>query len=180
MTWYVATRWYRAPEILLGNTGYNYSVDIWSVGCIMAEMLTGRPLFPGTDQIDQLLKIFSLVGTPGAVLLAKIPSEHARKYIKSLPKCMKKNFAEVFIGASPSAIDLLEKMLDLDSDTRIDATTALAHPYFKQLADPSDEPTAEVFDQTFEDQNLSIPEWKRLVYQEVQSVHPVLKPGSCR
>ena len=60
-----------------------------------------------------------------------------------------------------AAIDLLEKMLDLDADTRIDATAALAHPYLKQYADTSDEPTAEVFDQTFEDQNLSIPEWKR-------------------
>ena len=60
-----------------------------------------------------------------------------------------------------AAIDLLEKMLDLDADTRIDATAALAHPYLTQYADTSDEPTAEVFDQTFEDQDLSIPEWKR-------------------
>ncbi|XP_041350047.1 mitogen-activated protein kinase 14A-like isoform X2 [Gigantopelta aegis] len=173
MTGYVATRWFRAPEIMLSWMRYNYNVDIWSVGCIMAEMLTGRPLFPGTDHIDQLTKILSLVGTPGEALLKKITSNDARNFIESLPKWKKKNFSEVFIGASPLAIDLLEKMLDLDADTRIDATAALAHPYLRQYADSSDEPTAEVFDQTFEDQNLTIPEWKRLVYQEVQSVHPV-------
>uniref|UniRef100_A0A2I3GMD6 mitogen-activated protein kinase n=2 Tax=Hominoidea TaxID=314295 RepID=A0A2I3GMD6_NOMLE len=75
MTGYVATRWYRAPEIMLNWMHYNQTVDIWSVGCIMAELLTGRTLFPGTDHIDQLKLILRLVGTPGAELLKKISSE---------------------------------------------------------------------------------------------------------
>ncbi|KAL4227017.1 Mitogen-activated protein kinase 14 [Mactra antiquata] len=172
MTGYVATRWYRAPEIMLNWMHYNQTVDVWSIGCIMAEMLTGRPLFPGTDHIDQLTKILSLVGSPNDKLLAKISSEEARNYIKQLPKWEKKDFRQVFAGANPFAIDLLERMLDLDADTRITAEQALAHPYLKQYADPSDEPTADKYDQSFEDLDLSIPEWRKLVYEEVTSFVP--------
>ncbi|XP_058498962.1 mitogen-activated protein kinase 14A isoform X3 [Solea solea] len=75
MTGYVATRWYRAPEIMLNWMHYNMTVDIWSVGCIMAELLTGRTLFPGTDHIDQLKLIMQVVGTPGPELLMKISSD---------------------------------------------------------------------------------------------------------
>ncbi|XP_078402753.1 mitogen-activated protein kinase 14 isoform X3 [Cetorhinus maximus] len=75
MTGYVATRWYRAPEIMLNWMHYNQTVDIWSVGCIMAELLTGKTLFPGTDHIDQLKLIMQLVGTPGPELLMKISSD---------------------------------------------------------------------------------------------------------
>lgn len=172
MTGYVATRWYRAPEIMLNWMHYNQTVDIWSVGCIMAEMLTGHPLFPGTDHIDQLTKILSLVGSPASKLLSKINSEEARNYIKSLPRWEKKDFKVVFQGANPLAIDLLEKMLDLDADTRITATQALAHPYLRQYADPTDEPTASSYDQSYEDLDLTIPEWRRYVYDEVISYKP--------
>ncbi|KPP60638.1 mitogen-activated protein kinase 14A-like [Scleropages formosus] len=176
MTGYVATRWYRAPEIMLNWMHYNMTVDIWSVGCIMAELLTGRTLFPGTDRIlslpglgetwrsarniDQLKLIMLLVGTPGPELLMKISSESARNYINSLPHMPKRNFADVFIGANPQAVDLLEKMLVLDTDKRITAAEALAHPYFSQYHDPDDEPEAEPYDQSFESRELEIEEWK--------------------
>ncbi|XP_010145906.1 PREDICTED: mitogen-activated protein kinase 11-like [Eurypyga helias] len=76
MTGYVATRWYRAPEIMLNWMHYNQTVDIWSVGCIMAELLKGKALFPGDDYIDQLKRIMEVVGTPSSELLKKISSEH--------------------------------------------------------------------------------------------------------
>uniref|UniRef100_A0A8D3DPV3 mitogen-activated protein kinase n=1 Tax=Scophthalmus maximus TaxID=52904 RepID=A0A8D3DPV3_SCOMX len=151
MTGYVATRWYRAPEIMLNWMHYNMTVDIWSVGCIMAELLTGRTLFPGTDHIDQLKLILMLVGTPEPELLMKISSECARNYISSLPNMPKRNFADVFIGANPQAVDLLEKMLVLDTDKRITA-----------YHDPDDEPEAEPYDQSFESRELEIEEWKRM------------------
>ncbi|XP_058860907.1 mitogen-activated protein kinase 14A-like isoform X3 [Acipenser ruthenus] len=172
MTGYVATRWYRAPEIMLNWMHYNQTVDIWSVGCIMAELLTGRTLFPGTDHIDQLKLIMLLVGTPGSELLMKLSSESARNYIKTLPHMPKRNFADVFIGANPTAVDLLEKMLVLDTDKRITAAEALAHPYFTQYHDPDDEPEAEPYDQSFESRELEIEEWKRLTYEEVISFEP--------
>uniref|UniRef100_H2MN76 mitogen-activated protein kinase n=1 Tax=Oryzias latipes TaxID=8090 RepID=H2MN76_ORYLA len=172
MTGYVATRWYRAPEIMLNWMHYNMTVDIWSVGCIMAELLTGRTLFPGTDHIDQLKLIMMLVGTPGPELLMKISSEPARNYINSLPHMPKRNFADVFIGANPLAVDLLEKMLVLDTDKRITASEALAHPYFAQYHDPDDEPEAEPYDQSFESRELEIEEWRSLIYDEVLSFEP--------
>uniref|UniRef100_A0A7N8XWZ1 mitogen-activated protein kinase n=1 Tax=Mastacembelus armatus TaxID=205130 RepID=A0A7N8XWZ1_9TELE len=159
MTGYVATRWYRAPEIMLNWMHYNMTVDIWSVGCIMAELLTGRTLFPGTDhllQFNSAVNYFS----------------QARNYINSLPHMPKRNFADVFIGANPLAVDLLEKMLVLDTDKRITASEALAHPYFAQYHDPDDEPEAEPYDQSFESRELEIEEWKSLTYEEVLSFVP--------
>uniref|UniRef100_A0A3P8YUP2 mitogen-activated protein kinase n=1 Tax=Esox lucius TaxID=8010 RepID=A0A3P8YUP2_ESOLU len=172
MTGYVATRWYRAPEIMLNWMHYNMTVDIWSVGCIMAELLTGRTLFPGTDHINQLQQIMRLTGTPPATLISRMPSHEARNYINSLPSMPKRNFADVFIGANPLAVDLLEKMLVLDTDKRITASAALAHPYFAQYHDPDDEPEAEPYDQSFESRELEIEEWKRLTYEEVCSFEP--------
>ncbi|CAL1606069.1 unnamed protein product [Knipowitschia caucasica] len=174
MTGYVATRWYRAPEIMLNWMHYNMTVDIWSVGCIMAELLTGRTLFPGTDHIDQLKLIMHLVGTPEPSLLKKISSDSARSYVMSLPILAKRNFADVFIGANPLAVDLLEKMLVLDTDQRITAAEALAHAYFCQYHDPDDEPVADPYDQSFESRELDIEEWKRLTYEEVISFEPPL------
>ncbi|XP_075859515.1 mitogen-activated protein kinase 14 isoform X2 [Microcebus murinus] len=172
MTGYVATRWYRAPEIMLNWMHYNQTVDIWSVGCIMAELLTGRTLFPGTDHINQLQQIMRLTGTPPAYLINRMPSHEARNYIQSLTQMPKMNFANVFIGANPLAVDLLEKMLVLDSDKRITAAQALAHAYFAQYHDPDDEPVADPYDQSFESRDLLIDEWKSLTYDEVISFVP--------
>ncbi|GFR25247.1 mitogen-activated protein kinase 14 [Trichonephila clavata] len=172
MTGYVATRWYRAPEIMLNWMHYNQTVDIWSVGCIMAELLTSKTLFPGTDHIDQLTRIMFLCGKPDEEFLDKINSEEARNYIRSLPAITKKNFKDVFSGAHPDAINLLEKMLELDADKRPTATEALAHPYLAQYADPTDEPIAEPYDESFEDKELQVAEWRRLVYEELQTFKP--------
>ncbi|KAK4292508.1 hypothetical protein Pmani_034732 [Petrolisthes manimaculis] len=172
MTGYVATRWYRAPEIMLNWMHYNQTVDIWSVGCIMAELLTGRTLFPGADHIQQLNLIMELLGTPPQEYLTRITSESARNYIRSLPHMRKKDFRQVFRGANPLAVDLLEKMLELDSERRVTAAGALAHPYLAQYADPSDEPDSDQYDQSFEDMELPTEKWKELVYKEVTNFHP--------
>ncbi|WAR25802.1 MK14-like protein [Mya arenaria] len=124
---------------LARHTDDQMTVDVWSIGCIMAEMLTGRPLFPGTDHIDQLTRILSLVGTPQDALLDKISSK------EQLPKWEKKDFKKVFEGANPMA------------------EQALAHPYLSQYADPSDEPTAPKYDESFESMEYSIPEWRSVI-----------------
>nr|CAD7407985.1 unnamed protein product [Timema poppensis] len=183
MTGYVATRWYRAPEIMLNWMHYNQTVDIWSVGCIMAELLTGRTLFPGTDRIlyqlsniHQLNLIMELLGTPRDEFMQKISSESARNYIQSLPPLRKKEFKEVFKGANPLAIDLLEKMLELDADRRITAEEALAHKYLAQYADPSDEPVSAAYDQSFEDMEMHVEKWKGTIlrYHVCVCVHNAL------
>jgi len=175
MTGYVATRWYRAPEIMLNWMHYTLTVDIWSVGCIMAEMLTGKTLFPGSDHIDQLTRILNVCGTPDEETLNKITSEEARNYIRSMKYMEKKNFSEYFKGANPLAIDLLEKMLELDADKRIHAGQALSHPYLAQYADPSDEPISLAYDQTFEDFDLTVDQWKEYVWSEVKNFKPPVK-----
>ncbi|XP_031552249.1 mitogen-activated protein kinase 14-like [Actinia tenebrosa] len=167
MTGYVATRWYRAPEIMLNWMHYNQTVDIWSVGCIMAELLTGKTLFPGNDHIDQLTKIMKLVGKPSVDFLQKIVSDSARTYIEQMPNYSKTPFTQYFLGANPQAVDLLEKMLNLDADERITATQALSHPYLSNFADPNDEPICDAFDQSFEARDLTVEEWRKLVYNEI-------------
>uniref|UniRef100_A0AAQ4PN70 mitogen-activated protein kinase n=1 Tax=Gasterosteus aculeatus aculeatus TaxID=481459 RepID=A0AAQ4PN70_GASAC len=157
MTGYVATRWYRAPEIMLNWMHYNQNVDIWSVGCIMGELLKGKVLFPGTDYIDQLKRIMEVVGTPTPDLLKKICSEH----LCLQPFCL-------FL--SPIAVHLLKRMLVLDCDGRISANEALSHPYFSQYHDPDDEPVAPPYDQTLESKDRTLEEWKELVFEEVNCV----------
>lgn len=87
----------------------------------------------------------------------------------------KRSFKDVFQGANPLAIDLLEKMLELDADKRITAEQALAHPYFKKFSDPSDEPTSPPYDQSFEDMELPTEKWKELVFQEASTFVPELQ-----
>uniref|UniRef100_A0A4W4DU54 mitogen-activated protein kinase n=1 Tax=Electrophorus electricus TaxID=8005 RepID=A0A4W4DU54_ELEEL len=101
MTGYVVTRWYRAPEVILNWMHYSQTVDIWSVGCIMAEMLLGRPLFKGNDHLDQLREIMKITGTPSQDFIMKLQSQDAKNYIRSLPKVPKKDLHSIFFKASP-------------------------------------------------------------------------------
>ncbi len=167
MTGYVATRWYRAPEIMLNWMHYRQNVDVWSVGCIMAELLLGKVLFPGDDHMDQLKRIMDKVGTPNEELLKKIQSDVARNYIRILPRMERKNFKVVFPNASSQAVDLLEKMLQLDPDKRLDAAQALEHPYLCQYHDPDDEPIADPLAFDFS-MDLSIAQWRGLIWHEIE------------
>lgn len=172
MTGYVVCRWYRAPEIILNWMHYDSKVDIWSVGCILGEMITRKALFKGVDHIDQLSKILILVGKPPEDFIQRISSRDAQSYIRSLPNMPRKDFKKIFPTANPLAIDLLENMLDLDPCRRIDVESALKHPYIAQYHDPSDEPVAAKFDDSFESLSLDIQGWRKRVYKEVISFKP--------
>ncbi|KAH6558927.1 hypothetical protein KP509_1Z037600 [Ceratopteris richardii] len=127
----VVTLWYRAPEILLGSRHYSTPVDVWSVGCIFAEMVNQRPLFPGDSEIDELFKIFRVLGTPNEEVW---PGVTALPDFKSaFPKWPAKDLATVVPGLDAAGIDLLGKMLCLDPSQRITARSALGHEYFKDL-----------------------------------------------
>jgi p38 MAP kinase len=181
MTGYVSTRYYRAPEIMLTWQKYDVEVDIWSAGCIFAEMLEGKPLFPGKDHVNQFSIITELLGTPPDDVINTIASENVGcfqsklsplqlltwcvpqtlRFVKSLPKRERQPLKNKFKNADPSAIDLLERMLVFDPKKRVTATEALGHDYLAPYHDPTDEPVAdEKFDWSFNDADLPVDTWK--------------------
>ncbi|XP_053459276.1 mitogen-activated protein kinase 13 isoform X1 [Nycticebus coucang] len=181
MTGYVVTRWYRAPEVILSWMHYNQTVDIWSVGCIMAEMLTGKTLFKGKDYLDQLTQILKVTGVPGAEFVQKLNDKAAKAYIQSLPQSPKKDFTQLFPKASPQATDLLEKILELDVDKRLTASQALTHPFFEPFWDPEEETEAQQpFVDPLEHQKLTVDEWKQHIYKEIVNFSPVARKDSRR
>ncbi|KAI6748671.1 hypothetical protein HG530_015444 [Fusarium avenaceum] len=174
MTGYVSTRYYRAPEIMLTWQKYDIEVDIWSAGCIFAEMLEGKPLFPGKDHVNQFSIITELLGTPPDDVINTIASENTLRFVKSLPKRERQPLRNKFKNADDSAIDLLERMLVFDPKKRITATEALAHDYLSPYHDPTDEPVAEEkFDWSFNDADLPVDTWKIMMYSEILDYHNV-------
>ncbi|KAJ1836285.1 MAPK protein hog1 [Coemansia sp. RSA 2706] len=168
MTGYVSTRYYRAPEIMLTWQKYDVAVDIWSTGCIFAEMFEGTPLFPGKDHVDQFSIITELLGTPPDDVIQTIGSENTLRFVQMLPQREPVPFTTRFPTIDPLAIDLLEKMLVFDPRKRITAAEALAHPYLETYHDEADEPVAEtVFDWSFNDADLPVEEWKVMMYNEI-------------
>ena len=128
----VVTLWYRAPDVLLGSRTYNTSIDIWSAGCIMAEMYTGRPLFPGTRNDDQLIKIFRLMGTPSERTwpgISQLP-----EYNPNFQSFATQNLQMIVPQIDPLGLDLLTRMLQLRPDHRCSANEALRHPWFADLS----------------------------------------------
>ncbi|XP_037703684.1 mitogen-activated protein kinase 12 isoform X8 [Choloepus didactylus] len=177
MTGYVVTRWYRAPEVILSWMHYTQTVDIWSVGCIMAEMITGQTLFKGSDHLDQLKEIVKVTGTPSPDFVQRLQSADAKNYMKGLPELEKKDFASILTNASPLAVNLLEKMLVLDAEQRVTAAEALAHPYFESLHDPEEEPRTQKYDDSSDLAERTLEDWRRVTYKEVLSFKPPLQLG---
>ncbi|EIM81748.1 Pkinase-domain-containing protein [Stereum hirsutum FP-91666 SS1] len=126
----VVTLWYRAPDVLLGSRTYSTSIDVWSCGCIFAEMISGVPLFRGRDAQDQLVHIMRIIGTPEDRTLRKMAAENPDLQIKQYPRYPKLPFQQVLPKASLQACDLLDRLLQFDPAKRISAAEAIKHPYF--------------------------------------------------
>ncbi|XP_018914243.2 cyclin-dependent kinase 2 [Bemisia tabaci] len=127
----VVTLWYRAPEILLGTKIYTTAVDLWSVGCIFAEMLTKKPLFPGDSEIDQLFRIFRTLGTPDEDSwpgVTQLPD-----YKAVFPYWEQQELKEVVPRLDEEGIDLFSKLVKYDPVSRISARSALKHPFFANV-----------------------------------------------
>eukprot|EP00930_Biecheleria_cincta_P015467 TRINITY_DN128_c0_g1_i1.p1 TRINITY_DN128_c0_g1~~TRINITY_DN128_c0_g1_i1.p1 ORF type:complete len:423 (-),score=96.99 TRINITY_DN128_c0_g1_i1:291-1559(-) len=139
LTDYVATRWYRAPELLLGSTAYTKGVDQWSVGCILGELLSGKPFFPGTSTMNQLDRVMEVTGRPSAEDVESMKSAFAATMLESVPFSKQKHLAEIFPSASPDAHDLIRRCLQFNPTKRISAKDALPHPFVVQFHNPDDE-----------------------------------------
>lgn len=127
----VVTLWYRAPEILLGSQRYSTPVDIWSVGCIFAEMMTKRPLFHGDSEIDQLFRIFRTLTTPTDETWPGVTS--LPDYKPTFPNWKTNQLASAVQRLDNTGLDLLQQMLIYDPANRISAKKALNHIYFANL-----------------------------------------------
>jgi mitogen-activated protein kinase 1/3 len=171
---HVVTRWYRAPEIILLEKDYNKEIDVWSLGCVFAEMLSmvkanaphfieRGPLFPGQScfplspdmygnkrpghpctENDQLNLIFNLIGTPNQEDLMSIQDPKAREYVASFPARQGQSILDYLPGCSAHEVDILAKMLSFNPKRRISLNQLIEHPYFNSVRDPSKEDLANV------------------------------------
>ncbi|KAI1716665.1 protein kinase domain-containing protein [Ditylenchus destructor] len=180
MTPYVVTRYYRAPEVILG-IGYSANVDVWSIGCIFAELIVGRVLFPGTDHVDQWTKIVEIVGTPGSHFTQKLQNT-VRQYVENRPRCEARPWTSLFpdnlfpenidqrLNAA-NARDLLSKMLVIDPQHRITVQEALNHPYVHLWYDTTEVegPPPNHYDASVECADHTVDDWKALIYSEIKA-----------
>ncbi|XGW28776.1 hypothetical protein V3C99_008512 [Haemonchus contortus] len=183
MSDYVVTRYYRAPEVILGLP-YSEKVDIWSVGCIFAEMINHRVLFPGLDRVDQWSKIINEMGTPGEDFIKQLGNS-AAMYVRSLPSQTGKSIEEIApdanflketenVKANLTAEwgrDLLAKMLVINPDNRYSVEESLNHPYVKvwfrdeEVNAPQSENR---YNEEIDCADRPLSEWKELIYDEVK------------
>ncbi|KAL1824718.1 hypothetical protein ACET3Z_011496 [Daucus carota] len=173
---YVATRWYRAPE-LCGSffSKYTPAIDMWSIGCIFAELLNGKPLFPGKNVVHQLDLMTDLLGTPPPESIARIRNEKARRYLSSMRKKQPVPFTQKFPNVDASALRLLERLIAFDPKDRPSAEEALADPYFQGLANVDREPSTRPISKLefeFERRKLAKDDVRELIYREILEYHP--------
>jgi len=194
LTKHVVTRWYRAPELILLESNYNCSIDLWSVGCVLSELLSmqkesfdkpqdRKALFPGKscfplsadhplaykDKDDQLSVIFDTIGTPSEEDINDVTSKKARTYLRQLPKRPPQDFKEKYPGADPLVLDLLRKLLHFNPRKRLTAEEALDHEYLKDVRDATAEQksnTDPIFFE-FEDAPITKSMIKELIIKEV-------------
>ncbi len=173
LTQYVTTRWYRAPEVILCPSKYSKAMDIWSIGCIFAEIMARCPLFRGENYLDQIKKITDILGSPNENDMSYISDQQAIKFITELPKKKKISFKEIYPNGNPLAIDLLEKMLCFNPKNRINTEQCLNHPYFKEIRDKNLEITAlHSFDWSFDKIELNKQNLQKLIYEQSLYFHP--------
>ena len=131
---YISSRYYRAPELIFGSTGYTSAIDVWSAGCVLAEMLLGQPLFPGGSGVDQLVEIIKVLGTPARDEIQSMNENYKEFRFPLIPQ---QPWIKVFRqGVPPDAIDLVSKLLQYSPTKRCTALEALTHPFFDELREP--------------------------------------------
>ncbi|KAJ7224365.1 kinase-like protein [Mycena pura] len=179
LTEYVATRWYRAPEIMLGFREYDTAIDVWSIGCILAELLSSQPIFKGKDYVDQLKKILDVLGSPEETVLQKIASDKARAYVRSLPISKKRPFHKILPTADMQALELLSHMLTFDPDQRFTVTEVLEHPWLSGYHEPEEEPDCpDIYEKWKAIEELeTLDDFRRALWDEIQDYRKEIRGG---
>merc|ERR1712217_817877 len=139
LTDYVVTRWYRAPEVVLLASEYTESIDVWSVGCILCELIGRKPIFTGKDHLDQIKKIIQVVGTPSEADLDWLPAKSpARAFIKKVPTATKQNWKSVYPKATDDGVEAIDKMLTFHPKQRLNVHDVVRLKYYSSLHMPDD------------------------------------------
>jgi len=181
LTDYVATRWYRAPEILLGSTTYTKGVDMWSVGCILGELLGGKPMFPGTSTTNQIDRILEVTGRPSKEDIEAIQSEFAAQMLENLPDPpAPRTMENMYPNADSDSIDMLQKLLMFNPDKRMTAEEALEHPYVAQFHAPDEEITCEkiINIRIDDDKKLTVAAYRDELYTSIIKVNVETKKAN--
>ncbi|NXN97441.1 MK15 kinase, partial [Rhinopomastus cyanomelas] len=179
LTEYVATRWYRAPEILLSSQSYTKGVDMWSIGCILGEMLLGKPLFPGTSTVNQIEQILKVIPAPSPEDILAVQSDYMASVINHMSSWQRATLEEILPSSTPlAALDLLKKLLVFNPNKRLTAEEALQHPYVKRFHCPAREPSLDydVILPLGDDIQLSVAEYRNKLHEMINkkklNVHP--------
>ena len=166
---YVATRWYRAPEILLGSQSYNKAVDMWSAGCILAELITGKVLFTGKSTLNQIELIIELLGRPSNEEIDSLGSPLARNILSNITSQKTRSFTQLFSSEGRDGLDLLRRLLAFSPTERITVEDALKHPYVKGFHCEEDEIVCKKVIKLPVDDNikLSLKEYREAIYKDI-------------
>jgi serine/threonine protein kinase len=167
---YICSRYYRAPELIFGSTKYTTSIDVWSLGCVLGELLIGQPLFPGETSVDQLVEIVRVLGTPTKQEIEAMNKNYTEfKFPQVKHNPWNKVFQDRKPEAPKEAVELLQQFLKYDPLERVLPLDALAHPFFDELRDPkarlpNGKPLPPLFDFTQDElRMLSDPELKNKI-----------------
>jgi len=165
---YVSTLWYHAPEGFLFGNNYGTKVDVWAVGCIMAELLLSRPLFPGTDKLSQLRLIMETIcGKPSPELIKTITDTKIRSFIEELPDIERISLKALLPELKENDLNLMEGMLKFSAEDRISVERALEHPYFENLHDINDEPISDnIYTDDLDEKDLTESDYRALIIEE--------------
>ena len=169
LTEYVATRWYRAPEILLGSTKYTKGVDMWSMGCILGEMMLGKPMFPGNSTLNQIERVLQITGRPSPEDIASIQSPQTAAILETIPPTKTKKLTDLFPTISEDAMDLLKKLLQFNPSKRLTVEQTLQHPYVAQFHSDEDEPNCKkIIEIPLDDHKYAIKDYREKLYGDIR------------
>ena len=171
ITNYVATRWYRAPELILSHKKYSKAVDMWAVGCILAEFYGRKPVFMGNDSLHQVMEIQKVLGTPKLSIIRAYGSSRSYEIFNtSKPQFKKTPWCEIFPYAEEDAVHLMERLIDWSPETRLTVEESLEHSFVQSVRNPTEEPDCPhgPFNFTYERHLYSMELLRECLIDEVQ------------
>jgi len=170
LTEYVVTRYYRAPEVMLSSHHYTKKIDVWSVGCAFAELLSKKFLFPGENYIEQIKLIIEVLGSQDDKDLNFISNSSAKNFVMQFKGIPKKDFNKILKTNNPDAVDLVEKMLVFNPEKRYSIEECLNHPYLKNMREGIEDPTFNgKINLEFDDQKITLSQLFVFLVKEVSS-----------